>query len=82
MLGIGYGLVIVGIVLAIIQATPKWRIIIISLLVVTGVIRVMFFNSPVVICHLAVFIILSLCGYIAWIWNNVFDPWIKKLKMM
>ena len=82
MLGLVYILVFGGIVLAIIQATPKWKTIIISLLVATGVIRVMFVNSPVVICHLAVFIIVSLCGYMALIWNTVFDPWIKKLKMM
>ena len=82
MLGLVYIIVLGGIVLAIIQGTPKWRIIIISLLVVSSVIRAKFFSSPVMISHLAVLIILSLCGYITCIWNNIFAPWLKKMKIL
>lgn len=78
---IGYFLALGGVVLAIIQVTPKWRIIIIFLVVVTGVIRVKFFSAPTIIGHLAVLVILSLYGYGAYMWNSVFDPWIKKMKM-
>ena len=82
MIGIGYFLVLGGIILAIIQADLKWRIIIISLIIVTGTIRVFFTTTSVIVAHLIVFVIISIGGYGYCIWNNVFDPWIKKMKMM